>query len=184
MNDMRPNFKKRLIMTMIVTTALYGVLILGSQAALNPSEAKQLSEQLEELARGIDSPYFIFINNFSLSLLMALPFAGPLIASWIIYETGRYFAAAAIMTETNSVFLVLLPIFLIYGLLEFIGYGGMVTGSIIMSYKILKRQARVEIKYYLLTLLLFSAVILAAAFIEYYIITAVQNFMGRIQNIV
>ncbi|MEM0482465.1 MAG: hypothetical protein QXM16_06245 [Nitrososphaerota archaeon] len=181
---MRPNFKKRLIMTMIVAVALYGILILGSQAALSPSEAEQLSEQLEELARSVNSPYFIFINNFGLSLLMALPFAGPLVAGWIIYETGRYFAAAAIMMESNPAFLVLLPIFLVYGLLEFIGYGGMVTGSIIMSYKILKRQARVEVKYYLLTLLLFSVVILAAAFIEYYIISAVQNLIGRIQNIV
>ena len=181
---MRPNIKRRLIMTMIATISLYGVLILGSQAELSPSEAKQLSQQLEELAKGVDSPYFIFINNFSLSLLMALPFAGPLIAGWIIYETGRYFAALAVMTDANPAFLALLPIFLVYGFLEFIGYGGMVTGSIIMSYKILKKQARVEIKYYLLTLLLFSAVILAAAFIEYYIIAVVQNFIGRIQNII
>jgi NADH:ubiquinone oxidoreductase subunit 6 (subunit J) len=181
---MRPNFKKRLIMTLIVSVALYGVLILGSQASLSPSEAEQLSEQLEELAKRVDSPYFIFINNFGLSLLMALPFAGPLIAGWIIYETGRYFAAMAMLTDSNPALLVVLPIFLVYGLLEFIGYGGMVTGSIIMSYKILKKQARVEIKYYLLTLLLFSLVILAAAFIEYYIIVAVQNFIGGIQNIV
>lgn len=181
---MRPDIKKRIIMAVIVTVALYGVLILGSQAALSPSEAKQLSEQLEELAKGVDSPYFIFINNFGLSLLMAIPFAGPLIAGWIVYETGRYFAAIAIVTDTSAALLVLLPLFLFYGLLEFIGYGGMVTGSIIMSYKIFKRQARVEIKYYLLTLLLSAVIILAAAFIEYYIIETVQNFLGRIQNIV
>ncbi|MEM0381890.1 MAG: hypothetical protein QXQ48_04965 [Nitrososphaerota archaeon] len=181
---MRPDFKKRIVLTMIISAALYGILVLGSQAELTPAEAEQLSNQLEQLATGIDSPFFIFMNNFALSLLMAIPFAGPFIAGWIVYETGRYFSAMGIVSEINPTLLVMLPIFLVYGLLEFIGYGGMVAGSIIMSYKILKRQFRVEVKYYLLTLLLFAVVILVAALIEYYIIKVAQDFMRNIQNII
>ncbi|MCS7146060.1 MAG: hypothetical protein RMJ28_00495 [Nitrososphaerota archaeon] len=181
---MKPDFKKRLMATLITSAVLYGILILGSQAQLTQAEAEQLSKQLEQLAASVDSPLFIFINNFSLSLLMALPFAGPFVAGWIVYETGKYFSAMAIVWEVNVNLLVLLPIVLVYGVLEFIGYGGMVLSGIIMSYKILKRESRAEIKYYLLTLLLFSAVILVAALIEYYIIAVAQNFMQGVGNII
>ncbi|MEM3155417.1 MAG: hypothetical protein QW668_02100, partial [Nitrososphaerota archaeon] len=63
---MRPDVKKRIVLTMIISAALYGILVLGSQAELTPAEAEQLSNQLEQLATGIDSPFFIFMNNFAL----------------------------------------------------------------------------------------------------------------------
>lgn len=169
---------------MIVTVVLYSILYLGSQATMTISEAERLAEQLEQISEGIDSPFFIFFNNFGLSLLMALPFVGPLIAGWIIYETGRYFSAMSLIYDIDSAFLVLLPILMVYGLIEFIGYGGMVTSGLILSYKIIRRQLRGEIKYYLLTLLLFVVVILIAAIIEYFLIVFARDILQRVGSIV
>lgn len=181
---MRADFKKRIVMTLIATAILYGILIFGAQARLSPDEAEKLAEQLEQMAASVDSPLFIFANNFGLSLLMAVPFAGPLIAGWIVYETGKYFSAMATVWQVDISLLVILPIFLVYGAIEFIGYGGMVTGGIIMSYKILKKQVRAELKYYFLTILLSTAVLFVAALLEYFIISIAQDFMQTMENII
>jgi hypothetical protein len=68
----------------------------------------------------------------------------------------------------------------VYGLLEFIGYGGMVMGGSIFAYKILKRRARDEVKWYLLTILTSALVILVAALIEYAIITAFKDLLQEV----
>ncbi|MEM0444937.1 MAG: hypothetical protein QXO86_05765 [Nitrososphaerota archaeon] len=180
---MKPTFKTRLLMTAIMSVILYSILFLGSQTPLTRGEAQQLMEQLEQIAASIDSPFFIFFNNFGLSLLMALPFAGILVGGWVIYETGRYFSAMAMIYEISPTILIFLPIIMVYGILEFIGYGGMVTSGLILSHKIIRRQFRVEIKYYLLTLLLFAVVILIAAIIEYYLIIVARDVLREVGGI-
>jgi len=171
------SFAGRIAAALLLSAALYTILAVGAHTRLTQAEAERMAEQLEGLIREVNSPLTIFINNFSLSLLMALPFIGLPIASWISYETGRYFSALSMIGSIDVNLLIMIPLILIYGLLEFIGYGGMVSGGLIMSYKILKREGRGEAKYYLLTLLVSSVVILVAALVEYYIISVMRDFM-------
>jgi hypothetical protein len=177
---MQPDIRKRLILSVAVATLLYAVFGAGAHTSLSRGEAEALSKQLESLTSQLDSPLDIFLNNFGISLIMAIPFAGPLFAGWVAYETGRYVAALATLQSISVLFLLAIPIILVYGLLEFIGYGGMVMGGSIFAYKILKRRARDEVKWYLLTILTSALVILVAALIEYAIITAFKDLLQEV----
>jgi hypothetical protein len=172
---MKPRLARRIILSLLMATALYAIFGIGAYSDLSESEAEARAEELENLTLQIDSPLQIFLNNFGLSLIMAIPFAGPLFAGWVSYETGRYVAALALLNNIDTIFLLIIPIITFYGVVEFAGYGGMVMGGTLMAYRILRRRGREELKWYLLTILASGVVILVAALIEYAVIALLQN---------
>ncbi|MCD6312827.1 MAG: stage II sporulation protein M [Thaumarchaeota archaeon] len=161
----------RIKLALLVTLVLIGLLMAGSLSPLGYEEGKAIEEELKKL--GEDSLELeIFLNNFSVALLSAIPFLGPFIMGYVIFHTGRFLGwvlAQSGMPPSFGIPLTLLLIFLTgYGILEFMGYGILVAESITISYYILRarRLLRRELKILLLIVLISAALLALGAIIE------------------
>ena len=161
----------RIKLALLVTLILVGLLVAGALSPLGDEEGRAIEEELRKL--GQDSLELeIFLNNFSVALLSAIPFLGPLIMGYVIFHTGRFLGwvlAQSGMPPSFGIPLILLLIFLTgYGILEFMGYGVLVAESVTISYYILRARQllRRELKILLIIVLVSAALLALGAIIE------------------
>jgi len=158
-------------LSIIVTLILLGLLMAGAFIPLGDEEGEVLKRELEKL--GEDSLELgIFLNNFGVALLAAIPFAGPPIAGYIVFHTGRFLGWISAQSGIPLTFMILFSLLLIvlsgYGVLEFLGYGVMTAESLMISYYILKARQllRRELRILLIAMLISALLLALGAIIE------------------
>lgn len=171
----RLSLGKRMMMTLFLTLLLLGLLTAGSLLPMTTEEAQSLLEEFEKLFQGRLGIIEIFLNNLTVTLIAFIPFVGPFIAGFIIFQTGRVFGAVAASTGIPAAFLILLAIIAVYGILEFMAYGVAFSENIILSYSILRKSMRSELRWLLLSIFMSASLLLLAATIEFILI---QHFSG------
>ena len=161
----------RIKLALPVTLLLVGLLVAGALSPLGDDEGRAIEEELRKLGR--DSLELeIFLNNFSVALLSAIPFLGPLILGYVIFHTGRFLGwvlAQSGIPPSLGIPLTLLLIFLTgYGIFEFMGYGILAAESLMISYYILRARQllRRELKMLLIIVLISAALLALGAIIE------------------
>ncbi len=142
---------------------------------VDAESARQMVEDFRELVAGINSASDIFLNNFAISLLMIIPVLGPIIGAWIVYNTGLIISSFASIEGINVILILILPVLTIYGILEFIGYGTMMSESILLIYAIRKKGLRHELKILPIIIVISAGVLGLAAVIEFSLITITQS---------
>lgn len=142
-----------------------------AQSRNNDLEQTQQDVQNMPLASGA---LYIFRNNFVISLLTFIPFAGPFFGAFVMYNTGLIIGAQTTVTSPNvSPVLVLFFLFLFpFTWMEFIAYSAAFSESIWLAWSIIKRKPRNELVNALIVLLFCLGILLAAAFIEMALIKA------------
>ena len=159
----------------IATVALFIIFGLSSLFPMSGGEAEKLTEELQGLTKG-NVELNIFSNNLAVSLLAYIPFAGPVIMGYAVFNTGRYIGWLSAQSGLHPIILVSASIIALYGVLEFLGYGVATAESITLSYYIIRsrRMLRGEVKMLLVCLAASTIFLLAGALIEGALIRALK----------
>jgi uncharacterized membrane protein SpoIIM required for sporulation len=142
--------KRKRIITIVIIFAI--IVIITALATLTPMDNSTAVQSYNELNQTVtalkanDSLFeYIFGNNFFLTMLMFIPFVGPIIGFYAFYNTGVIIGAAAIalhLPPTLSFFaLFLTPI----AWLEFVSYSIAIAGSVWLSARIFQRGFKHEL---------------------------------------
>ena len=138
--------RKRIYSTIIIFVIAILVTILGTLVPLSAQDAQQISNELNQTiasntANGTLAQY-IFLNNFSICLLMFVPIIGPVLGFFILFSTGTALGAIASVQGYPALLglalLVLTPIFW----LEFVSYSIGITESIWLFRRLMQRRWR------------------------------------------
>ena len=172
--NLRLGLGGRLKLSLLLTLILIIVLALSSLIPMNQEEAQEIFRQLEELFKDDITFTKIWMNNMVIALLTHIPFIGVGIGGFVIFQTGRVFGAIAAQMETSSILLILITMAAVYGLIEFIAYGVAFTEGILLSYSILKKTFRAELRWLPISLGLSAALLLTAALMEMILIQLIQ----------
>jgi uncharacterized membrane protein SpoIIM required for sporulation len=120
--------------------------VIGSLVPLSDQDANKISNDLNQTittnrANGTLAEY-IFLNNFSICLLMFIPVIGPILGFLILFDTGVALGAIASVQGYSPLLafalLVITPIFW----LEFASYSIGITESIWLFRRLLQRRWR------------------------------------------
>jgi len=86
--------QKRIYSTLFVLGLAVIATLAGTLVQLNPEQAQDIYNQLNQTTRSPTLLTDIFVNNFPLCLLMFIPLAGLGIGLFILFSTGIAFRAA------------------------------------------------------------------------------------------
>lgn len=138
--------RKRIYSTILILVIAVLLTVIGSLVPLKAQDAQQISDSLNQTlttnqASGTLTGY-IFLNNFSICLLMFIPVFGPVLGFLILFDTGVALGAIASVQGypplLGFALLVLTPIFW----LEFASYSIGITESIWLFRRLLQRRWR------------------------------------------
>ncbi|MCS7141403.1 MAG: stage II sporulation protein M [Candidatus Nitrosocaldus sp.] len=170
--------KRRLILLALASLAFVTFFNIGANSEIGEQEAKSITEQFREMVKDIDA-YGIFLNNFRIALAMFIPALGVAIGLFSAYSTGLVFKALVVTTPELAGLPPLLVLATPFGIMEVISYGIAMSQSGILLHSILKKEGfRPVIIPTLIQIGIVSALLLAGAFIEYYMI---RTAMERVQ---
>jgi hypothetical protein len=179
--------RKRIYSIIFVLILSIVATLVGMLVPLSPQEAQVVFDQLnqtitENTAQGTFVPA-IFVNNFSLCLLMFIPLAGLAIGLFILFSTGMAIraifdiqmasglsgtASAEIQASTAIFALVLIgAVFL----LEYVSYAIGMTESVWLFRRILQKQWKGELKYFAIFVGVVALLLIIGAIVETYTIT-------------
>lgn len=169
------SLKTRITVAIICTVALYAVFIVGSITPVEADKAQEMVEEFRDLVSGINSALDIFLNNFVISLIMVVPALGIIIGGWIVYNTGLIVSSFASLEGVNVALFLVLPIITIYGILEFIGYGTMMSEGVLLLYAIRKKSIKSELKILPIVIVISAGFLGLGALIEFALLTITQS---------
>jgi hypothetical protein len=141
--------RKRIISIIITFIILLAITTAGTLAVINEQDANQTNDEMNQEVNTLKDKglllQFIFGNNFMISLIMFVPFVGPLFGAYVLYNTGAVIAAIATAQDfpsTLSFFaLFLTPI----AWLEYLAYSIGIAESVWLIRRILQHGGKHEL---------------------------------------
>lgn len=159
-----------LILAILATVA-------GTFVPLSAEEAEMIASQVNStITENPDIASLtgaIFVNNFSICLLLFIPIVGPILGVAILFTTGTALSAISmsqvppIPTWFSFVALVITPIFW----LEFIAYSFAMAQSIWLFRRLMQRRWR-ELKWTAISIGIVAAMLAIGAVVEAWLIVA------------
>lgn len=171
------DYERRFFGSLLTSVILYLILVAGAFTPLSQPEAEERMRMLREITSDINSPLQIFANNLLVSMLMLVPFVGPPAGAFVIYNTGLFFSALSTTSNVHPIVTVVAPLLTIYGALEFVAYGFFFHHGLRLSYTILRRRVRGELRPALFMIAIGTIVLLSAALLEYLLLATLSNFI-------
>lgn len=174
--------RKRVYSTVFILFVALLTTVAGMFVQVPPEEAQAIYTQLNQTQSSPNLAPDIFINNFSLCLLMFIPLAGLGIGLFILFSTGMAFraifdyqaahgltstAAQSNLTASTAIWLLLL-IGLVF-VLEYVSYTVAMTESVWLFRRILQKRWR-EVKITLALIGLVALLLAIGAIVETYAI--------------
>jgi len=148
------------------------IAVAGVLTPLSPEESQTRSEDLKQLQdeiRGLDvwdMKVYIFANNFRICLMMFIPLAGPFIGTYVLYNTGVFIGAESTTMNVPGL-LILFSLFLFpFTWMEFIAYAIGLSGSVWLTWCIVRRKWKSEIKMTAILIIICAVMLFVAALIE------------------
>jgi uncharacterized membrane protein SpoIIM required for sporulation len=150
------------------------VTVIGSFVPLSSQDAyilsNNLNQTLNENRANNTLTGYIFINNFSICMLMFVPIIGPLLGFFILFETGLVLSAIT-STQGYPVYLGLLSLFITPVFwLEFAAYSIAMTESVWLFRRLTQKRWR-ELKWTGIFIAICAALLIIGAIVEVLIIT-------------
>lgn len=166
--------QKRLVSVLLVLLVAIIALVVGSLTTLDYgtalSKSNSLNQTLNQSIANNNLVETIFLNNFTLCMLMFIPLFGAGIGIYIMYNTGVALAAVeAVQGYTISLAvadLMINPIFW----LEFVSYSLAMAESIWLIRRLLQGRIK-ELKWTALSITICAVLLIAGAIIEAWEIT-------------
>jgi len=167
--------KTRRILTIIAFFFLSIIVtVAGTLTPLSNEDADALGSGLKNTHDKVTSLLteqkvsFIFGNNFMICLIGFVPVIGPIFEWYVLYSTGvvlnAYTMYEQLGVSPTSIFflLFLFP----FTWLEFLAYSTAVAESFWLTWRIIKRRSRMEMKNACILISICAVMLLAAAIIE------------------
>jgi len=168
---MFPSKIKRIITIIIFFTLSLVATIAGILTPLTSEEAQSLNQELENVREDVNVQY-IFGNNFLICLAMFVPFFGPILGFFALYNTGIYVAASSITAGFHPIIgffsLLILPVFW----LEFLAYSIALAESVWLIMKAIHGKLRSELPKTCILITICALILVTAAIIEMILISA------------
>jgi len=159
------------------------VTLIGALVPVSPETAQIINNQLNQTlvdgqAQGtLDLD--IFVNNFTLCLLMFIPIAGFFIGMFILFSTGQAFRAVFeiqmangvatttpdVSIATTTATLVLIGVAVVF-LLEFVTYAIGMTESLWIFRRILQNKWKQELKWFIILIGVAALLLAIGAIVE------------------
>lgn len=141
--------RKRIITILVIFVAIVILTAIATMTPIDETQARQtyndLNQTVNDLKNNNALLQFIFGNNFQLTLIMFVPFIGPIFGFYVLYNTGVVLEASAIAQNLpptlSYVVLFLTPVVW----LEFAAYSTAMAGSIWLSARIIQNRAKHEL---------------------------------------
>lgn len=167
-------FRKRLYSIIAVFILSVLLVVIGSLVPLSEADANMISNELNQTLsehKASDTlAQYIFLNNFSICLLMFIPLVGAALGFFILFETGIALGAIALTqgfpTSLALLSLVITPVFW----LEFIAYSLAMAESIWLFRRLMQKRWR-ELKWTGLFIGIAAALLIVGAIVEMWIIS-------------
>src|SRR3989304_5428289 len=162
--------RKRLLTILVVLLVSLVVTGVGALMPINPQEAQEISEDLNQTTNQMEENgtllQFIFGNNFLICLLMFVPVRGPLLGFLIMFNTGTVVGAIA-TSGGYSPAVVLASLFLTpVAWLEFAAYSTAMSESIWLLWRFTRRLSLHELRNTSLLISICAVLLAVGAIVE------------------
>jgi hypothetical protein len=139
---------KRIILIIIVFVVSIIITAVGVLTPVEEHEAIETSNDLEQTINWLKDKslllYFIFGNNFMITLIMFIPIIGPFFGGYVFYNTGVVISALATAQNAPPTLVFLLLFLTPIAWLEFLAYSTAIAESIWLVRRILQRRGKHE----------------------------------------
>lgn len=162
------SLKSRALVFLAVFILCIGITFIGALTRIERSEANGIMQEMNKLENAIKSAgaQIIFGNNLIYTLIMFIPVAGPCWGTYVLYNTGRVFAAYSILYNVDPATLFLTVFILPFAWMEYLSYALAISESLWMIYAVIKRNFRNEIIVASVIIVLCNVILLLAALME------------------
>lgn len=162
--------RRRFAFLAIAAAAFAAAYSAGAATIMTDEEAKTLKDEFEKQVEGVDG-IGIFLNNIRIAAVMFIPGFGVGLGMFAAFSTGLVFSALAQTTPEIANLPPLIILATPFGIMEVFSYGMAMSQSAILINEILhKRSLKRWIMPTMIELGIVVVVLLAAAFIEFYMI--------------
>lgn len=166
--------RKRIYSIMVIFVVAALLTVIGSYVPLSHQDAQSISSGLNATLNTHKSngtlTEYIFVNNFSICLLMFVPIIGPILGLFIIFDTGVALGAIASVqgypTWVGLLSLVLTPVFW----LEFTAYSTAMAEGIWLTRRLMQRRW-LELKNTAILIGICAAILIVGAIVEVWLIS-------------
>ena len=166
--------RRRIYSIIIVFVIAFIVTVIGSYIPLSHQDSQTLYNQVNSTLSShksfSDRTEYIFLNNFSICLLMFVPFLGAIIGIFILFDTGLALGAIATVQGyppwVAIVSELLTPVFW----LEFLAYATAMAASIWLARRLMQRRW-LELKNTVILIGICAAILFVSAIIETWLIS-------------
>ena len=167
--------RKRIYSIMLIFVLAFIVTVIGSYIPINHQDAQTISNSLNSTLNSHKSngslTEYIFINNFSICLLMFVPIIGPILGFIILGNTGIALGAIASVQGYPAwielLSLVITPVFW----LEFTAYSTAIAEGIWLTRRLMQRRWY-ELKNTAILIGICAGILIVGAIVEVWLITA------------
>lgn len=155
----------------IQTTVLFLAiaLIVTSFGAVTPVSQQEIEDykrfEKEELPHIVNVQY-IFGNNYLICLGMLTPFAGPFWGAYVLFSTGKVFAAIGAVQAVHPLYLLATTFLFPFAWLEYLAYSLALNQSLWLTMAVFQRKPKRELRNTCIIATLAAVILLAAAIIE------------------
>jgi uncharacterized membrane protein SpoIIM required for sporulation len=161
---------RRLMMVAFVFVSLAIILSIGTLMPISQIDAEkandEITQQVNDLqAKGLLVPY-IFGNNFMITLIMFIPFLGPLFGGYVIFNTGTVIGARAVANNIPPLLWVASLFLTPVGWLEFAAYSLAIAGSIWLTIRVFQSRMMHELRNTAKFVTIAAVILLVSAVIE------------------
>lgn len=169
---------KRIVTIIILFIAAVIASVLGTLTQLTAQDAQTINNDLNSTVSSLEANgallQYIFGNNFEITLIMFIPFIGPIFGLYVLYNTG-----VAIVAQTMAQSFQLSPTAVFFSLfltpvawLEFIAYSTAMAANVWLSYRIVQGSWRHELSNTTKFIAICAILLLSGAIIETALILA------------
>jgi len=169
-----PSKIKRIISIVAFFCISIIVTVAGVLTPLTTEEVNILGEDLSKTQKTVENLQempqisFIFGNNLMICLIGFTPLVGPAFEYYVLYSTGVVISAYSSyeQIQVNPLLLFFLLFLFPFTWLEFIAYSTAIAGSVWLTWRIINRKGRREIKNTCILISVCAVMLVAAAIIE------------------
>ena len=165
--EFEPGNRARVLVLILAFLISLAITLAGTLSSMSLSEAQGIQEEFERMAPYMMNVLAIFRNNLMYALIMFIPVLGPLSAFYVLYSTGRFIAAFAMVGGENPVALFILTFFFPHAWIEYTAYALAMSQSLWLTLRIAQRRSfKAEVKNTCMSIAACAALLLLGAVVE------------------
>jgi len=165
--------QKRIYLILIVFVIAFALTAIGSYVPLSHSDSQSIYNDVNNTVNShkgfVSLTKYIFLNNFSICLLMFVPFIGPIVGMFIIFDTGIALGAISTVKGYPPVIALISEVILPIFWLEFLAYSVAMAEGIWLSRRLMQRRW-FELKNTAILICICAAILIGSAALEAWLI--------------